>query len=350
MNSFAKNNVVGLHSGSVYEDIMTHINDFESGFTSQNYKSSLSRFFMWMRGKELTELTEEDLYIRNADLLKYRNYLKEIKDEEGGRKYSNNSINNYIAAIQSLYKFLEKNDYEVKSIVTKIKPLADDSQRCGTLYAHEAEKMAEVVLSTVKGIEKSALIHMAYTTSFRKSSLLNIRYSDIVKHDIYDYYEVAVIGKGNKKHTVPISCELYNQLLQIKKQDYYKKYQDDKVFHLSKTTIQEMMDFLKQELNIPPHRNIKFHSFRNVASMYGTLEEAKAHYNHSSYDVTERYRHKDNDLSNSLSLRIDKNIDDNIFNGLSKEELIEIILKQHEGAIFQMKRDAQNILERRGDM
>ncbi|WP_431785804.1 tyrosine-type recombinase/integrase [Paenibacillus lactis] len=350
MNTVAKNNVVGLHKGSVYEDIMTHINSFESGFTSQNYKNSLTRFFMWMRGKELTELTKEDLYIRNADLLKYRNYLKEIKDEEGERKYSNNSINNFMAAIQSLYGFLEKNEYNVKAIFTKITPLSDDSKRCGTLYAHEAEKMAKVVVSTVKGIEKSALIHMAYTTSFRKSSLLNIRFSDIVKHDAYDYYEVTVIGKGNKKHTVPISCELYNQLLQIKEQEYYKKYQDDKVFHLSKTTIQEMMNYLKQELNIPPHRNIKFHSFRNVASMYGTLEEAKAHYNHSSYDVTERYRHKNNDLSNSISLRIDKNIGDEIFNDLSKEELIELILKQHEGAIFQMKRDAQNILDGRGEM
>ncbi|MGM1044864.1 MAG: tyrosine-type recombinase/integrase [Bacillota bacterium] len=340
----ARNNVVGLHTGSVYEDILTHINSFESSFTSQNYKNSLTRFFMWMRGKELADLTEEDLRIRNADIVKYRNYLKEIKDEEGERKYSNNSINNNIAAIQSLYSFLEKNEYNVKVIVTKIKPLADDSKRCGTLYTHEAKKMADLISSTKKGIEKSALIHMAYTTSFRKSSLLNIEWDDIVKHSKYDYYEVTVIGKGGKRHVVPISSELYNQLLQIKEQTYYKRYTDNKIFHLSNTTIQEMMEYLKEQLNISPDRNVKFHSFRNVASMYGTLEEAKDHYNHSSYNVTEKYRHKDNDLSNSLSLRIENKIKDDIFENLSKEELIEIILKQHDGAIFQMKREAQKLI------
>ncbi|MNI51272.1 site-specific tyrosine recombinase XerC [compost metagenome] len=240
--------------------------------------------------------------------------------------------------------FLEKNDYDVKSVTTRINPLADDSVRCGALYTHEAEKMADIIIDTVKGIEKSALIRMAYTTSFRKGSLLRLEWDDIVKHPNNKYYEVTVMGKGGKKHTVPISEELYQYLLKIKDQKYYARYNDNKIFHLSTGTIQDMMGYLKNKLGIPEQRNVVFHSFRNVASMYGTLEEAKEHYNHSSYNVTEKYRHKDNDMSNSLSLRIGEKIEDNIFDQLSKEEIIQLIMKQNEGVVHQMKRDAQKMV------
>ncbi|MET3209928.1 UNVERIFIED_CONTAM: integrase [Paenibacillus sp. PvR008] len=340
------NNIVGLHNRSVYEDIETHLNSFESKFTSNTYRNSLAKFFMWYsKGKDMSSLKKEDLTIRNADILRYRNFLVGLKDEEGGRFYTNTTVNNHIAAIQSLYSFFEKNDYDVKAITTHIKPLSDDSKRCGTLYPHEAERMAIIIEKTKKGNEKSALIRMAYTTSFRKSSLLNLEWDDIVYNDVHDYYEVYIVGKGGIKHVMPIEPELYSYLLKIKEQPYYKQYADNKVFHLDTKTIQKMMGYLKQELNIPTERNVVFHSLRNVASSFGTLEEAKKHYNHSSYDVTERYRHKDNDLSNSLSLRISNQITDSIFEELSKEELIEIIRSQHEGVIFQMKRDAKKIKE-----
>lgn len=345
MSASLNNNLVGLHTKSVNEDIETHLNSFESRFTSNTYRNRLVKFFMWYRGKNLASLKEDDLQIRNADILRYRNFLKELKDEDEKRFYTNTTINNFIAAIQSLYTFLEKNDYNVKAIVTQIKPLSDDSEQCGRLYTHEAEQMAVIAEGTVKGIEKSALIRMAYTTSFRKGSLLNLQWTDIIKTESHDYYEVNIIGKGGKKHVMPISPDLYDYLLKIKEQPYYKRYNDNKIFHLGTKTIQNMMDYLKSELKIPKERNVVFHSFRNVASMYGTLEEAKEHYNHSSYNVTERYRHNDNDLSNSLSLRIGNQIEDSIFDELTKEELVEIILNQHEGAVFQMKREAKKIKE-----
>jgi site-specific recombinase XerD len=338
------NNVVGLHMGNVWEDIQTHLKGFESKHTSENYERGLRKFFQWFKGKDLELLTREDLYIRNADVLKYRNFLKEILDEEGERQYTNTSINNVIAAIQSLYVFLEKNDYDVKSVTTRANPLADDSVRCGALYTHEAEKMADIIIDTVKGIEKSALIRMAYITSFRKGSLLRLEWDDIVEHPSNKYYEVTVMGKGGKKHTVPISEDLYQYVLKIKDQRYYERYNDNKIFHLSTGAIQDMMTYLKDKMSISEQRNVVFHSFRNVASMYGTLEEAKEHYNHSSFNVTEKYRHKDNDMSNSLSLRIGEKIDDEIFMELSKEEIIQLVLRQNEGVIHQMKRDAQKIV------
>ncbi|QWU13385.1 Site-specific recombinase XerD [Paenibacillus sophorae] len=337
----AIHNVVGLHAGSVWEDIQTFIGQFISKNTQGNYSRSLEQFFMWYRGKKLNELVADDLPIRNADMIKYQKYLREHEAD-----YTNATINNVIEAIRSLYRFLKINDYEVNPDATKVKPLPNDSERCGELYVHEAEEWANIVLATKKGQEKSALIRLAYTTSFRKASLLAIEWDDIKLNLSGNYYEVTVVGKGGKKHTVAISIELYNELLKIKEQKYYARYNDNKIFHLSLHGIQDMIDYLREETGIPPERNIKFHSLRNVASMFGTLEEAKRHYNHSSIVVTEKsYRHKDKDMSNSISLRIGKEIDYGVFEELSKDQLIELIKEQEFVIQMGMEKRAKEVVK-----
>ncbi|KAF6625169.1 site-specific integrase [Paenibacillus sp. EKM208P] len=337
----ASNNVVGLHQNNVNGDIKVFIGKFQSKYTQRNYERSIRSFFMWFKNKEIEELTEEDILIKNKDIVGFQTYLRNHEAD-----YSNIYINNIIAAVQSLYSFFEINEYPVNSMYTKVDVLSDDSERSGALYLDEAETMAQLVYEDRKqSQEKSAFIRMAYTTSFRKSSLLSLKWSDIRKNPIANHYLVKTVGKGGKKHEVPISCELYNELLKIKDQPYYSKYKDEKIFHLSNNTIQNMMNGLKEKMGIPPERNIKFHSFRNVASGYGTLEETKQHLNHKNITTTENYyRHSMTDFSNSLSLRIEDKIDDSIFDSLSKEELIQIILNQGQGNVFQMKKEAREIV------
>lgn len=334
------NNVTGLHLGNVYEDICTFITQSESLNTQRNYDRAIRSFYKWFKNKDIELLDKSDLIIRNADVVRYQKYLRDHEAD-----YSNNSINNIISSIQSLYVFLEINEYPVNSKYVKIKPLSDDSEACGALYAYEAEEMAKRALKQKKGQEKSALIRMAYTTSFRKSSLLAMKWTDIKKDPIADHYLATVIGKGGKKHTMPISADLYNELLKIKNQKYYQQYTDDKIFHLSNTTIQSMMDSLKREMGISSERNVVFHSFRNVASSFGTLEEVKQHLNHSHISTTEKYRHKNKDYSQSLSLRIEDKIEDSIFEEMSKEQLIELIMKQNIGTLIHLKRDAKEMIE-----
>ncbi|MNH66552.1 Tyrosine recombinase XerD [compost metagenome] len=341
----AVNNVVGLHRGTVGEDIEAFIGKFISGNTQANYRRSIERFFMWYKGKKIDQLTSEDIYIRNVDIIKYQTFLRDHEAD-----YTNNTINNIIAAIQSLYEFLEKNEYSVNSTYVKVDSLPDDSESAGALYLYEAEQMAELIkLQRSKGQEKSAFIRMAYTTSFRKSSLLNLKWTDIAKHPEADYYLVSTIGKGGKKHTVAISNELYDELLLIKDMEYYNRYNDDKIFHLSNTTIQQMIEWLKQQLNIGSERNVVFHSFRNVAASYGTLEEVKSHLNHSNINTTEKfYRKNMRDHSQDISLRIEDKIDDNIFDVMSREELIQLIKQQNTGALIEMKKEAREILNSKG--
>ncbi|MBD8839472.1 site-specific integrase [Paenibacillus sp. CFBP 13594] len=334
--------VVELHSRRVYEDIMTFIKKFESKHTQKNYERSIRNFFLWLPvNKEIEFLTVDDLKVRNADMVRYQNDLKEHEAD-----YTNITINNYISPIQSLYEFLEINEYPINSKHTKVDSLSDDSEHAGALYLNEAEEMAEIVLKDRKlGQEKSAFLRMAYTTSFRKSSLRDLKWNDIKLSSNGSYYRVTITGKGNIKHTVPISKDLFKELVKIKERPYYKKYNDDRIFHLSNTTIQDMMDRLREEMKFPEERNIKFHSFRNVAAGFGTLEEAKQHLNHSNISTTETYyRHINEDLSNSISLRMEEKIEDGVLEQLTKEELIRIIVNQNYGSLTQIKREAYQIV------
>lgn len=338
------NNVVGLQVGSVWEDIQTFLGDHatKSKYTYDNYLNSLRKFFMWYRGKELNELTTSDLEIRNADVLRFRNHL--INDYD----FENSTINNRIAAISSLYNFLEINSYKVNSKVVTLTNLVENENTAGKLYFQEAELMSELVLSQKKGIEKSALIEMAYVTSLRKGTLLDLSWNDIKKNPTLDYYEVTVIGKGNKRHTISIKVDLYNKLCQIKKQPYYKNFDDskkNKIFNLSTRTIQDMMNGLKEEMGIDPDRNIVFHSFRNVASYFGTLEELQQQLGHANINTTKKhYRHVNEDLSNMISMRIGDKIDCNVFDTLSKEQLVQLIKEQDVGTLLSMKKRAEEMI------
>jgi|GEM_PF-2327089 len=335
------NNLVGLQVGSVWEDIQTFLGNHsvKSKYTYDNYLSSLRRFFMWYKGKELNTLTLSDLEIRNADVVRYRNHLINDYDLE------NSTINNKIAAISSLYNFLEINDYNVNSKVVTLENLVENENTAGKLYFQEAELMSELVLTQKKGIEKSALIEMAYTTSLRKGTLLDLTWDDIKKNPTLDYYEVSVIGKGNKRHEISIKVELFNKLCQIKKQPYYKRFDQDKqnkIFNLSTRTIQDMMNGLREEMGIDPDRNVVFHSFRNVASYFGTLEELQQQLGHSDINTTNKhYRHANKDLSNMISMRIGNKIDCGVFDTLTKEQLVQLISEQDIGTLLSMKKRAE---------
>lgn len=342
------NNVVGFRNGSVWSDIRTFLGDFESKHTRKNYERNYRNFFTWLtKGKATLEtLTIDDISIRNADMKAYRIFLGEHEAD-----YTNVSINNIIASIQSLYGFFETNEYNVRAAVTKLKALPDDSVRSGSFHPSEIEAIHNVIEKTIKGFEKNTLIEMAYTTSFRKASLLALTWDDVYKKEDSEFYVASTVGKGGKRHAIDIAPELYNKLIKIKELPYYKEYDEEKkkkIFNLSTRTIQDMMNFIKAELNITESRNIVFHSFRNFASMFGTLEEAKKHYNHSSIVVTNKYYGRDDENKNStMGLRIANKIEDCIFEEMSKDELLRLILSQEEGVLFQMKKDAKKMIDQK---
>lgn len=344
----APNNVVGLHTNRVFESISAYLLKVErrSKATRYNYEVAIRRFFMWYKNKTLEELKVEDLDILNERMIRYQAHLLDDYD------YGNNYVNTLVAPIVKLYEHLSRNRYNVRAEDVRLDKLPDDGESHGKLTVKEAETMAQLAMKQKKGQEKATLIRVAYTTSFRRSSLLHIKWSDIYLDPNSQNYIVKIVGKGNKKHSRPLSPDLYNEMLKIKEQTYYKKYNDDYVFHLSENTILAMMKKLKEEMNIPKERNIVFHSFRNVAANYiketgGDIEEIRNQLGHSNYASLKHYMADDEDYANMAGIRMMEDIDDNILGKLSKEELLQIINQQNESIKIILQREAKKIISKK---
>lgn len=344
-------NVTGLHSGSVYEDILAFLSKCKkkNESTAYIYEKGISMFFMWYKNKELNELTKEDVNVRNATIIRYQDYL--IKSD----KYAPSTINKYMSSIFSFYEFLEINEYQVKAEHVKVDMLYVDKNKNshGEMNDYEAKLIRNYVRAQKKGIEKAALIRMAYTTSLRKSELLNLTWNDIKKHPTQDVYIITVVQKGKKDNEVPISEDLYNELLTIKEQKYYQRYDDSKIFHLSKTTIQNMMKDINENIDLHDDKGVVFHSLRNVMGGWleesgSSLNEIQEHFNHSDMSTyINHYKHRTKDFTNSPSVRFEMEIDDNVFDDMSKEELLELVRGQKGGMLSQLKLAANKIKEER---
>lgn len=329
----------------MYEDIQAFLSKYrkKNQSTASIYEKGLRMFFRWYKNKNLEMLTQDDVLIKNTFVINYQDYL--IKSTP----YSNATINKYMSPIFSFYEFLEKNGYPVNAQHVKVDMLDIKSNKHGEMNDMEAKMIRDYVLNKKKGKEKSAFIRMGYTTSFRKSAILNMEWTDIKKHPYHDYYVVRVIDKGNKELEKAISEEFFNELLEIKEQAYYKRYNDNKVFHLSKTTIQKMFDEINEHFQFQGGKKVVPHSLRNVMAGWieesgGPIEEIKDQLGHASFDTFfEHYQHSKKDLSNSPSLRFEKEIDDTVFDKLDREQLLELIKTQKGGLLLQLKIAANRI-------
>lgn len=344
-NSYENYNVTRLNSQSLYNDIYTFINKFESSKTSVSYERSIIRFAKFMFDKTISQLTESDLsQIRNADMLAYQKYLQNHPSD-----LANITINNYISPIQTLYRYLETNQYQVKSVFLKIDQLSEgDVKGYGMLHLHEAKEIEKLILAegTKKSFEKYVYTRCSYLLGFRKDSLLNLKYTDI--EEVYNepgYYSAKTIGKGAKPHKVFFNQDLYDELMELKSKT---NYENNRIFKLSKTTIQDIVnDIFPQVIPNRKERNVVWHSFRQTLGEFMSLEELKGFLNHSNINTTMRYRSKLQNPKEAANLRAENQIDDSVLEKLSKEELIKIIMKQSEGVLYGIKKEALDIVEER---
>ena len=180
------------------------------------------------------------------------------------------------------------------------------SQNRGTLTIEESERLADAALELHKGYEKSMLIKLAARTSIRETALLNLKFNDIAYDSKNDCYLVRVLDKGNKKDEKPITKEFYNDLLKIKNEYYYSKYDDSKVFHLNKDSVCDLMRFATKKCGLED-RNITFHSLKGIAinwtlENYNDIVLAQKQGNHANINTTMVYVNKSRDVSGMAGL------------------------------------------------
>lgn len=370
--------VVNLFNSEVYEDIVTFFDELElynkkvvisktgekkvRSNTREAYERNIREFFRMTldkpKGSEIEFLTIKEIALDVDHIKKYRIKLSKLKKKDSDEPLLvHKTINQKLASVSSLYKHLgSMNKYKSEGIgnsIFDIKKLPEQSNSYGDLSPIEADLMSETVFKTenTKAYLKHCLIQFATRTSFRLSEILNMKWSDIVKDDNTGHYRVKLDTKGNDNRETSFSTMLYNKLIKLK--DENKKYKWNKdteiIFQISKDSINDMMERLRIELNIPEERNIVFHSLRNVAINWiidvdGDVKAASLHAGHKSIDITYKsYMSKNIDYSQTPGIRMDEELDISFIDQLTLDNFKEFISNGDYKLQMEIKRYFENL-------
>lgn len=260
-----------------------------SNNTIESYKMDLDKFKEFNNGKNISDIS-------NNDLKKYVKWLKENKLNE-------KSISRNISCLRSFYKFLviekyTKNNTADSVYLPKIKKMLPT-----TLTEEEVINLLDIDLIDCFSYRNKAMLEVMYATGMRVSELVNLKLNDIdLSQDI-----IRVFGKGSKDRVVPIG-DYAKKYLTIYLKDYrssmLKKYNNDYVFlnnHGSKMTRQGFFKIIKKlasekgiKKELSPH-TIR-HSFASHLLKYGAdLRTIQELLGHSDISTTQIYTHLTNE-------------------------------------------------------
>lgn len=308
---------------TVWDNIQIWLEKYKkkSPNTALTYEKSVRDFFIWLRDKRLEDLNPADLTnkVKGNVFIQYQNFLKD-------KGVKNSTVNTKFGAIRSLYSFLAE-DYPIKKEwFSKVDRFSEDedSESYGTLYHDEIIAMIEILKKDgYKGEEKALLWEVAEVTSFRKQSLLNLKWSDICFNKEQNLYIVSTYLK-RKKDKKPITPDLYERLLKIKKPN------EDRIFTLATSTIQLTMDRLKKKLNIDESRNVSFHSLKKTAINFAAKElkdfdMAKTQGNHCAEICQKNYIEANKDYAKMPGILIYEKPNLDMIDELPHDVLVKII-------------------------
>lgn len=335
------NNVARLNRNTVYSHIRSFLRDkgVRSINTEKAYEKDIRQFFSYMRNKEIEELTVEDLNFINSDMRDYRTYLYREFVLPNGEKYSNITINRKINAVIALFRVLKRDGYNVDPDVLKLDDLPDDSKQIGFLTVEEVNHL----LILTENEELRAFIILALHTSMRKEALLSLTWEQItLKYDEPDFFIIRVMDK-NKQDFKEIHTSVHKMLLDLKKDEKY-------VFTTPRSTLDYQFKALCKKAGIDPQRKVSIHSLRKagvdfVKQFTGDIQAAQNQATHSSPSVTAAiYTQKPKNLAARILI---EQVDENIFDELSKDELLQLVKGFGNGVGYQLRMEAKKIVDKR---
>ena len=245
-----------------------------SSKTLKYYREILERFINDI-DKPIKEITTDEI----------RHYLTNYKEQRG---CSLTSIDNIRRVFSSFFKWLEDEDYIVKSPIRRIHKIKTLKQVKEPFTDEEIEKMREAC----KNIRDLAIIEILYSTGIRVGELINLNIKDMN----FTERSCIVLGKGNKQREVYFDVKTKMHI-----QEYLKTRDDDNpaLFvsknkphqRLTSATIEFFIRELGRSLNIEkahPHKLRR--SFATLAIDKGMpIEEVQKLLGHIKIETTMQY-------------------------------------------------------------
>jgi integrase/recombinase XerD len=248
----------------------------QKSVTTQKTYITISRQFLTFAGKKLQEVKLEDILL----------WLESFQL----RGKSQNTINNKLAAIKSLFSFGVKTGYLSANPASMIKTIkAKDALNERILQAEEVKNLINVA----EGERDRSILILLYILGLRISELVGLNWSDFQPTE--EAIAVTIFGKGHKTRTLLITRTLWSELKQLPRSD-----KTEAVFlsrfgnRLDRHAIHRLIKKAVEKAGINPHTSAHWlrhahacHSLNNGAGIDLLMKSL----GHSSLAVTSRYLH-----------------------------------------------------------
>jgi len=342
-------NVGIIRNQSVFENIQSFLRNYEkrSKNTGIAYENDIRLFFRVLKHKELEQLSEEDLKVSLPEIFQYQNLLIESGE------YKNSTINRKINTIKSLYSYLKGCEYDVNPFVFKqIKDLPNDTKNIGFLTPDEVWLLADLALQEQRdGLKKRALILTAGTTSIRKSAIRKLKMSHFRKSEDDDHTYIIESDFFDKSKL--IEKRIHEKLYFLIKEAHGDKGEDELIFDISDTAIDDMMKRLIKKAGFDPKRNLSFHSLRKAAIMWvdeftnGDMVAITAQGDWTSPTVAYTNYINKKRKTNLAGIGMFEDSDNSIYDELTREEMLCLLKSIGNGLGAQLRSKAKEILKNR---
>ncbi|UGO51198.1 site-specific tyrosine recombinase [Bacillus phage vB_BanS_Skywalker] len=289
----------------------------DSENTKDTYKRHIRDFFRTMKNKELETLVESDLVFTKNQIKAYQVALKE--------QYKGSTVNNAISALKECYDQLEDDGFDVNASWFNLERYDEHDSESWDAFTHdEVIEIINLVSKTRAGRQKALLVRLAYATAFRKQSLLDLKFADII--DINGIWYIKTLGKGNKWSHKKLTDELYQELM-----DFKGEAEREKIFTLTTKTVNKMMNFIREKIDFGDRR-IVFHSFKKASIEEvnvitgGDLKAMQAHGDHSDPTTTVNNYLANKKLEDLVAVDVDAHVPVEEFEKLTRDDLLELLM------------------------
>ncbi|NBD14639.1 MAG: tyrosine-type recombinase/integrase [Cyanobacteria bacterium] len=248
----------------------------QKSVTTQKTYLTISRQFLTFAGKELEEVKLEDILL----------WLESFQL----RGKSQNTINNKLAAIKSLFSFGVKTGYLTNNPASMIKTIkAKDALNERILRETEVKAL----INAATNERDRAILILLYLLGLRISELVGLNWSDFQPRE--ESVTVTILGKGHQTRTLLITHQFWSELKQLPRSD-----QTEAVFlsrfgnRLDRHAIHRLIKKAVEKAGINPHTSAHWlrhahacHSLNHGAGIDLVMKSL----GHSSLAVTSRYLH-----------------------------------------------------------
>jgi len=244
--------------------------------TTQKTYLTVVRQFLTFAGKELQEIRLEDLLL----------WLESFQL----RGKSQNTINNKLAAIKSLFSFGVKTGYLANNPASMIKTIkAKDALNERILRETEVKALIHAATN-----ERDRLILiLLYLLGLRISELVGLNWSDFQPRE--ESVTVTILGKGHQTRTLLITHQFWSELKQLPRSN-----KTEAVFlsrfgnRLDRHAIHRLIKKAVEKAGINPHTSA--HWLRHAHACHSLdhgagIDLVMKSLGHSSLAVTSRYLH-----------------------------------------------------------